>query len=475
MKKKELISKDLAYKSDNPDSKILINHLSRSERYEAGKQLRKACPRSSHAKWEAQKNRHDPVDLILESDKGRIQKLLPLRHGRMARTPFTFYRGAALNLAADLSTTPVTGMYVQACGDAHLCNFGGFATPERNVIFSINDLDETLPAPWEWDVKRLATSFVVASRNNNLNDKFALETAMECVRSYRENMIVFSEMKTKELWHHSLGSEHLISKIKDPELMHKGLKRLEKERARSIAEEIFPQIAEGSGKSRFIKDELPSIFHWEGHLPGDVSKEARDAIEQYKTSLPPGFSFLLSRYELKDLVIKVVGVGSVGTACWVALFMTGDGDPLFIQVKEARKSVLEAYAGNSIFSNHGQRVVYGYRLMQPFSDPFLGWSLGSEGRHFFFRQLRDIKISLKVETFGKTQMMGFADWCGQALALSHARSGDSAMLSGYMGNSNTFDLAVADFSLAYADQNEKDHASFKKAIKSGKIDAEFEE
>jgi uncharacterized protein (DUF2252 family) len=470
-----MTSGDTGIKSDKTDSNLLINHLPRSERYEAGKQIRKICPRSSHAGWKAPANRHNPVDLILESNKGRIQKLLPLRHGRMARTPFTFYRGAALNMAADLSSTPVTGMIVQACGDAHLCNFGGFATPERNVIFSINDLDETLPAPWEWDVKRLAASFVVACRNNNLNKKIARETAMECVRSYRQNMVVFSEMKTMELWHYSLGSEQLISKLKDPELKSRGFKRLEKERARSIAEEIFPQIAEGSGKSRFIKDELPSIFHWEGHMPGEVSKEARDAFELYKTSLPPGFSFLLSRYELKDLVIKVVGVGSVGTLCWVALFMTGDGDPLFIQAKEARKSVLEAYAGKSIYSNSGQRVVYGYRLMQPFSDPFLGWSSGSGGRHFFFRQLRDIKISIKVETFGKTEMMSYAAWCGQALALSHARSGDSAMLSGYMGTSNTFDLAIGEYSMAYADQNEKDHASFKKAIKTGKIEAEFEE
>jgi uncharacterized protein (DUF2252 family) len=475
MKKSKTDSSDSITGSEAGKNMNSRNYLSRSERYEMGKQMRQNCPRSSHSKWEAPKDRHDPVDLIIGSNEGRIQKLLPLRHGRMARTPFTFYRGAAHNMAADLSRTPVSGIYVQACGDAHLCNFGGFATPERNVIFSINDLDETLPAPWEWDLKRLAASFVVACRNNSLNEKIARETAIECVRSYRQNMAVYSEMKTMELWHYSLGPDQLISKLKDPELKRQGLKRLEKERARSITEEIFPQIAKGSGQSMHIKDELPSIFHWEGHLPGEVSKEARDAFELYKTCLPPGFSFLFSRYELKDLVIKVVGVGSVGTACWVALFMTGDGDPLFIQVKEARQSVLEAYAGKSQYSNNGQRVVYGYRLMQPFSDPFLGWSAGSGGRHFFFRQLRDIKISLKVETFGKSEMMSYADWCGQALALSHARSGDAAMLSGYMGNSNTFDLAIGEFSMAYADQNEKDHASLKKAIKSGKIEAEFEE
>jgi uncharacterized protein (DUF2252 family) len=415
------------------------------------------------------------VDLIIESNKGRIQKLLPLRHGRMARSPFTFYRGAALNMASDLSNTPVTGINVQACGDAHLCNFGGFATPERNVIFSINDLDETLPAPWEWDLKRLAASFVVACRNNNLNENIARDSVLECVRSYRENMAVFSEMKTMELWHFSLSAEMMILKLKDPEIIRRGEKRLAKEKARSIAEEIFPQIGKGSGESRFIKDELPSIFHWTGHSPGEVLPEIMDAFDLYKKSLLPNFSSLLDRYELKDVVIKVVGVGSVGTSCWVALLMTVDGEPLFIQAKEARRSVLEPYAGKSIYANNGQRIVSGYLLMQPFSDPFLGWTTGKEGKHFFFRQLRDIKISIKVETFGKSELISFADWCGQALALSHARSGDAAILSGYMGNSDTFDQAITDFSFGYADQNEKDHASFIRAIKYGKIEAEFEE
>jgi len=452
-----------------------IHCLPSSERYETGRHMRKSCPRSSHAVWMPPENRSEVVDLIMDSNKDRIQKLLPLRHGRMARSPFTFYRGAALNMAADLSGTSVTGINVQACGDAHLCNFGGFATPERNVIFSINDLDETLPAPWEWDLKRLAASFVVACRNNNLNENIARDTVLECVRSYRENMAVFSEMKTMELWHFSLTADMMISKLKDPEIKRRGEKRLAKEKARSIAEEIFPQIIEGSCESKYIKDELPSIFHWTGHSPGEVIPEIKTAFELYKTSLPPNFSFLLDRYELKDVVIKVVGVGSVGTSCWVALLMTGDGDPLFIQAKEARRSVLEPYAGKSIYPNNGQRIVNGYRLMQPFSDPFLGWTVGKEGRHFFFRQLRDIKISLRVETFGKSEMLSFADWCGQALALSHARSGDATMLSGYMGTSDTFDLAIEKFSFAYADQNEKNHAAFMKAIKSGKIEAEFEE
>jgi uncharacterized protein (DUF2252 family) len=471
---KKTTGKPADRKPDPSGTRPPDHYLPRKERYEIGKQMRKTCPRSSLAKWVSPKNRPDPVDLIIESNKDRILKLIPLRHGRMGMSPFTFYRGAALNMASDLASTPVTGMHVQACGDAHLCNFGGFATPERNVIFSINDLDETLPAPWEWDVKRLAASFVVACRNNNLNDSVGLETAFECARTYRDNMQDFSEMKTMELWHYALGSDQLISKLKDPELRRRGMKRLEKEKARSISEEIFPQVVKGTGNSKYIKDQLPSIFHWESHLPGEVVKETRDAFELYKESLPPGFNYLLNRYELKDVVIKVVGVGSVGTACWVLLLMTGDGDTLFLQAKEARKSVLEAYAGKSIYPNNGQRVVYGYRLMQPFSDPFLGWTAGINGRHFFFRQLRDVKISLKVETFGKKELKIFAGWCGKALALAHARSGDAAMLSGYMGRSDAFDQAIADFALAYAAQNEKDYDAFKKAIKSGRIEAESE-
>ena len=474
MKTNELKSKRETALEATEKIKSAIHHVSRSERYEIGKELRKTCPRSSHAKWEAPANRPDPVDLILESDKGRIEKLIPLRHGRMARSAFTFYRGAALNMASDLANTPVTGIHVQACGDSHLCNFGGFATPERNVIFSINDLDETLPAPWEWDVKRLAASFLVASRNNSLNDTIAREAVLECVRAYREHMHVFSKMKTMELMHYSLVAERLISNLKDPDFRQRGSARLAKERGRSVAEEIFPKLVKGTGKSKFIEDQLPAIFHWEGHSPGEITEVVREAFDLYRESLSPAYRLLLDRFELKDVAIKVVGVGSVGTACWVFLLMTGDGEPFFLQAKEARASVLEPFAGKSIFPNHGQRVINGYRIIQPFSDPFLGWTKGKGGKHYFFRQLRDIKISIRVETFGKTEMIAYADWCGQALALSHARSGDAAILSGYMGKSDTFDKAIADFSFAYADQNEKDHAEIKNAIRTGRIEAEFE-
>ena len=444
------------------------------ERYAAGKGLRERCDRDSHAAWTAPSGRMDPLQMVLAAEKGRVPDLLPLRHGRMARSAFTFYRGSAMAMAADLASTPTSGIRVQCCGDAHLSNFGGFATPERKVIFSINDLDETLPAPWEWDVKRLAASFVVACRDNGLKDDVARDVAETCVRTYRESMAEFSELKTLELWYRSVTAEHLISGIKDADVRRRAMGRVEKERAKSAGEEIFPKLAEHRGEIPVIKDQLPTIFHAEGHTPGRVEKAVLDAIAGYRASLPPAYQSLLDRYELRDAAIKVVGIGSVGTVCWVLLFLAGPGDPLFLQVKEARPSVLEPYAGKSVFGNHGQRVVNGYRQMQPASDMFLGWTRGPR-RDFFVRQLRDIKISVRVETFGPAEMELYANWCGEALALSHARSGESAMLSGYMGKSEAFDRAIAAFSMAYADQNEMDHSALERAVRKGKVKAIFEE
>jgi uncharacterized protein (DUF2252 family) len=391
----------------------------------------------------------------------------------MVRSAFTFYRGSALTMAADLATTPSTGVRVQCCGDAHLCNFGGFATPERKIIFSINDLDETLPAPWEWDLKRLAASVVVACRDNGLKDAAAKDAATSCVRAYRESMAEFSQMKTLELWYRALASDELLAGL-NPTLRKRALKRIEKEQAKSRGEEMFPRLVEQKGDVPVIKDQLPTIFHHEDHPPGEVHQAVRDALAAYRSTLPSAYQALLDRYELRDAAIKVVGVGSVGTMCWVLLFTAAQGDPLFLQVKEARPSVLEPYAGKSVFPNHGQRVVDGYRLMQPASDIFLGWSQGPE-RHFFLRQLRDMKLSVMVETFGPAEMEMYAGWCGRALALSHARSGNSAALSGYMGKSDAMDQALAAFSMAYADQNERDHAALDKAVRKGKVQAIFEE
>jgi uncharacterized protein (DUF2252 family) len=392
----------------------------------------------------------------------------------MVRSAFTFYRGAALTMAADLAATPTTGVRVQCCGDAHLCNFGGFATPERRVIFSINDLDETLPGPWEWDLKRLAASFVVACRDNALKDGVARDVAATCVRAYRESMAEFSELKTLDLWYRALSAEELIGGL-PPDLRKRGMKRIEKERAKSRGEEMFPKLVEHKGATPIIKDQLPTIFHAEDTPPGDVQKIVKDAIAAYRATLPTACQSLLDRYELRDAAVKVVGVGSVGTACFVLLFMAGEDDPLFLQVKEARASVLEPYAGASVFGNHGQRVVHGYRLMQPASDMFLGWSQGARGRHYFVRQLRDMKLGLMVENFREVEMTIYAGWCGRALALSHARSGSAAVLSGYMGKSDALDEAIARFSMAYADQSEKDHAALDRAVRGGRVKAVFEE
>ena len=403
-----------------------------------------------------------------------MAELLPLRHARMARSPFTFFRGAALAMATDLASTPVTGIRVQCCGDAHLCNFGGFATPERRVIFSINDLDETLPGPWEWDVKRLAASFVIAARDNGFKDSASNDVALTAVRTYRESMAGFSKLKTLELWYTALEADQLVKDIKDPAFRQRALARLQKERGKSVAEDIFPKLAAEKDGKPIIKDQLPTIFHgFEGQSHDAVLKAVKEAIAEYRSSLQPAYQSLFDQYVLRDAAIKVVGIGSVGTACWVLLFTAGDRDPLFLQVKEARASVLEAYAGASEFPNHGQRVVDGYRRMQPASDMFLGWTSGAR-RDYFVRQLRDIKISIKVETLGPKELNLYATWCGRALALAHARSGLSAELAGYMGKSDTFDVAVAGFSMDYADQNEKDHAALVRAIRSRKVKAAVE-
>ena len=314
----------------------------------------------------------------------------------------------------------------------------------------------------------------MACRDNGLTDAVAKDVVMACVRSYRESMAEFSRMKTLELWYQALYAEDLLARTKDPDILRRINKRIKEEQAKSVAEEIFPKLVELKGKMPVIKDQLPTIFHAKGHLPGEVQKIVMDAIAGYRATLPHSIQSLLDRYELRDAAIKVVGVGSVGTACWVLLFMAGEGDPLFLQVKEARASVLEPYTAASVFPNHGQRVVNGYRLMQSASDIFLGWTQGAMGRHYFIRQLRDIKISIRVETFRRAEMDICADWCGRALALSHARSGHSAVLSGYMGKSDAFERAMTGFSVAYADQNERDHAAFRRAVRKGTVKAVFE-
>ena len=460
---------------DDPNS-ALMPHPSRAERLAMGKVLRDKCPRDSHAAWKAARNRPDPVRLVLKADQGRLPDLIPLRHGRMVQSPFTFYRGSALAMADDLAGTPSTGVRVQCGGDSHLVNFRGLATPERRLIFAINDLDETLPAPWEWDLKRLAASIVIACRDNGLSESAAKDAVLACVRSYRKHMAAFSKMKVRDLWYDEVELEMLIAGVKDAGIRHTAIKEVTRARASSTSEGLFPKLVDDAGGSPIIKDQPPTIFHSKGQSPGEIHRKIMQVFARYRQSLGPASRVLLDRYEIKDAAHKVVGVGSVGTSCWVLLLTDAEGDPLILQIKEARASVLEKYAGRSVYSNHGERVVNGHRLMQPASDIFLGWTEGGAGeRHYYVRQLRDVKIKLPVETYDKSRMIIFVECCGHSLALSHARSGDAAVITGYMGKSDVFDKSLAAFSVAYADQNEKDHAAFKRAIRTGKVNAAFEE
>ncbi|MDB6016157.1 MAG: hypothetical protein JWR19_646 [Pedosphaera sp.] len=451
-------------------------HPSRAELYAEGKRLRDKCPRQAHAEWKASNNRPDPVLLMEESSKGRIPQLIPIRYGRMMQSPFTFYRGAALNMAADLAKTPVTGVRVQACGDCHLLNFGVYATPERREIFDINDLDETLPAPWEWDVKRLAASFVLACRDNGLSEDTARDVVLTCVRSYRRHMAEFSEMRFLDVWYSSMAVTDLIPTIKRKQARKRFQKRLAKARQQQVLEHDFPKLAEVIGRLPVIKDNPPLIYHWrEKERQRGFFAAVEAAFTSYRDSLREDRRVLLDRYELRDVANKVVGIGSVGTLCGIMLLMAGEQDPLFLQVKEAGPSVLEPYAGKSIHPNHGQRVVNGCRLMQAASDIFLGWTMGRNGRHFYIRQLRDMKIKVLVELFGRTSMMQYANLCGWALARAHARSGQPAKISGYLGRSDKFDRAIADFAVAYADQSEHDHKLLRKAVRDGRLEVQIEE
>jgi uncharacterized protein (DUF2252 family) len=459
--------------NENPAS---MPQPSRAERLAMGKALRDKCPRGAHAAWKPPHNRPDPVRVVLKADAGRLPDLIPLRHGRMVQSPFTFYRGSALAMADDLAGTPSTGHRVQCGGDSHLVNFRGLATPERRLIFAINDLDETLPAPWEWDLKRLAASVVVACRDNGLSESAAKDAVLACVQSYRKRMAAFGEMKVRDLWYLEVELEMLISGVKDAGIRQRAVKEVAKARESSTSEGLFPKLVDDAGGSPIIKDQPPTIFHWKGLSPGEVHRGVMQVFVRYRQSLTPASRVLLDRYEIKDAAHKVVGVGSVGTSCWVLLLTDAEGDPLILQIKEARASVLEKYAGKSVYPNHGERVVNGHRLMQPASDIFLGWTEGGiGGRHYYVRQLRDVKIKLPVETYNKSRMTLFVQCCGHSLALSHARSGDAAVISGYMGKSDVFDNSLAAFSVAYADQNEKDHAALKRAIRAGKLKAVFEE
>ncbi len=457
------------HKPAEDTSRAPVAYLSADERRAAGRALRDMTPRAAHGGWRSPKKRRDPIELLRESNEGRISELIPIRFGRMAQSPFAFYRGAAAVMAADLASTPRSGLRVQACGDAHLMNFGGFATPERNIFFDINDFDETLPAPWEWDVKRLAASIVIAARHLDFLDSDAAKVATESVCSYRERMADYASMRALDVWYDRIDLERVLKVLPSGAEVERVRQRVEQARRKSLPESLFPKLVEHYGSAPRIKDVPPLIFHpTDKQAPGLTSGYA-DALRRYRKSLPEHVRTLFDRYRLLDFAIKVVGVGSVGTYCALGLFMAADNDPMFLQVKEARKSVLEPYAGGSVHKNQGERVVVGQRLMQSASDIFLGWTRGLNGRDYYFRQLRDAKIAAMLEDWDLTTLKEFGKLCAWALARAHARSGDPAMIAGYMGSNTTFDDAVCEFAVEYADQNIRDYRGFVKGIREGRI------
>jgi uncharacterized protein (DUF2252 family) len=441
------------------------------QRMAEGKSLRDRVPRSSQAQWKPAPNRPDPIQLLKHSDRGRLETLLPIRYGRMKQSPFGFFRGAAALMAADLATTPSTKLRVQACGDCHIANFGGFGSPERRLVFDINDFDETLPAPWEWDVKRLAASIVLAGREMGVGDRHCTGAARDAVRCYRERMREYAEMRALEVWYSHLDAEIFIDEAQSA-AARKRWSRIEKSARLQTAEHVFPKItAVRNGRLRIV-DMPPLVYH-----PSDIAsigEHVRDIFARYRRTLPEERRVVLQRYHVVDVARKVVGVGSVGTRCDVALLMAGANDPLFLQFKQAGESVLAPYAGKSRYENQGERVVTGQRMLQSASDIFLGWARGDDGRDYYFRQLRDMRMKIDVSQMSRQDWLEYVEICGWALARAHARTGDPARIAGYLGKNGTFDRAMGAFALAYADQTERDHAEMVKAIRAGKLQARMD-
>lgn len=441
------------------------------QRKREGKDRRGEIPRESLAEFELPGDRPDPVEVIEESGKGRLEHLVPIRYGRMSKSVLAFFRGTSSLNAMDSAGTPMTGITVQACGDCHLSNFGLFATPERNLIFDINDFDETLPASFEYDIKRLAASFFIAALHNGCSDKDGKTITRTCARAYREGIAKFSTMTVLDVWYARLDAETLIASAPDADA-RKIRQAIADEAKESIGDYVFPKITQVIHGRRRLIDQAPLLYHPppEEKIPENVVT----AIANYRETLPYDRRLLFNRYRIEDFAYKVVGVGSVGTRCGVALFMAEENDSLFLQVKEAGPSVLEPYAGKSEFPHHGQRVVIGQRLMQSASDMMLGWTTTKKGLHFYVRQLRDMKYSPNVSGMTPLQLSRYAEICGLTLARAHARSGDASMIFGYLGKSDVFDRAIGTFARLYAYQAERDWKRFLGAIHAGRITADYE-
>jgi uncharacterized protein (DUF2252 family) len=456
-----------------------------AERAARGKALRAAVPRDSHAAFDLSADRTDPVSLLQEQATTRLPELVPVRYGRMMVSPFTYYRGAALPMAADLATTPVTGLAVQACGDAHLSNFGVFGSPERRLMFDVNDFDETLPGPWEWDVKRLAASMEIAARDNGFPDSRRREIVLATVASYRTAIRRFAKMTNLDVWYARADVEQveLNAQLQLGQRQRKVVAEgVAKARTRDSMQQLAKLTKIVDGRPRIISDP-PLLVPVDDLIPKDTDRntleaQITDLMAKYRRTLETDRRYLLEQFEFCDMARKVVGVGSVGTRCWIVLLLgRDDSDPLFLQVKEAEASVLSRFVGASKYANQGQRVVAGQRLMQATSDIFLGWQrtvagLDGVARDFYVRQLRDWKFSLDVNAMVPRGLRLYGELCGWTLARAHARSGDRIAISAYLGRSDVFDQAIAQFSVAYADQNQRDHQALMDAAASGRITAE---
>jgi uncharacterized protein (DUF2252 family) len=478
-----------------------IEHRSVDERRARGKEARSQTPPSAHRGWKPAADRFDPVGLLEEQNGTRDPDLVPVRHGRMMVSPFTFYRGAAKIMAADLEHTPRTGLTVQLCGDAHLSNFGVFASPERQLLFDLNDFEETLPGPFEYDVKRLSASFTIAARNNGFSKADAREAALASVTAYRTTMAEFAEMPTMEIWYAHLSEAELMTAVdrfagNGNHKSHKKTKRAKGEAKASRKEAKAAKKAAEKARTRDSLQALSKLGEVEnGHYrivsqppiviparelhatygvtPDQLDDVIHERFRAYRATLQEDRRELLQRFEIVDMARKVVGVGSVGTRAFIVLLQGRDEhDPLFLQVKEATASVLEDHLPKSRHKQPGQRVVEGQRMMQAASDIYLGWTKGGEAnRHLYWRQLRDMKGSADVESLSSAALAFYAHWCGWTLARAHARSGDPIAIATCLGSDDRFDKAVTDFSERYADQNERDYEAFGEAIGSGRVEA----
>jgi uncharacterized protein (DUF2252 family) len=458
-----------------------LGHASFEERAARGKAARAQVPRASHADWRVLPTRVSPIELLEEQARTRVPELVPIRHGRMLVSPFTYFRGAALPMAADLAAGPWSGIQVQACGDAHLSNFGFFGSPERHLFFDVNDFDETAPGPWEWDVKRLAASFEIAGREHEFSERRRRSIVQSSARAYREAMRNFAGRSMLEVWYARLDMDDLLPRFRsllNPQRTPSVWKAVTKARAHDSHQAFEKLCRVIDGEPRFVHDP-PLVVPVDRYVAGAdahvVTSTLDEILKSYRRTLDSDRRRLLEQYRLVHVARKVVGVGSVGTEAWIALLVDrADGSPLLLQLKQAEASVLERFTTKSQFSNHAHRVVAGQRLMQAASDIFLGWErfgLGGEQRDFYFRQLRDWKGSADVAGMTVAGMTLWADMCGWTLARAHARSGDRVAIGSYLGKSEVFDRAIADFAVAYADQNEVDYRGLQEAVAAGRLAA----